>query len=89
MYNGVTSPCRWTSTYRINCKTGSLTGCLDRGVIVISIVTLQINPHVWLDLNSPLRLFSRHRPALEPKSLSESIKVDKFDSSHRIIRSIS
>jgi len=52
-------------------------------VIVISIDILQINPHVWLNLKfTYTRLFSRHRAALEPKSLGEFMKVDKFDSSH-------
>ena len=51
-------------------------------MIVISIGILQINPQVWLDLNSPIRFFSRYRMALELKSLGEFMKVDHFDSSH-------
>jgi hypothetical protein len=41
---------------------------INRFMIVISIGILQINPQVWLDLNSPIRFFSRYRVALEPKS---------------------
>jgi hypothetical protein len=55
-------------------------------IVIISIGILQINPRLWLDLNSPRRydtwLFSGHRAAFEPKSPGEFMKVDKFDSSH-------
>ena len=58
-------------------KTLSLTGIWVE--IVISIGILQIIPMcTWL--------FSRYKAALEPKSLGEFMKVDKFDSSHRVIR---
>ena len=40
---------------------------------------------MWLDLNSPIRNVAFQQAftaVLEPKSLGEFIKVDKFDSSH-------
>ena len=68
----------YTYTVSSRVKTPSLTGYLDL-VCELSLALVSCNynnPHVWLDLNSPIRLFSRHRAALEPKSLGEFMKVD-------------